>query len=416
MARRAERRHALLRPRRRTDPGPRSAAGSAAATARRGGAATASRRPRSGFPGPLVGLFFHRHGLFRPRPVRAVVRRLYLRTMRGTATVGWVRGAFETPEERFAAGRMLLGLWLATTRQGLCLHPFGSVITNPPRTPVSPSGSRSARRRRALALLPHRPQRRAACRARAARSGSCSRERSGPAHADLRISPRGAPVRLARSSRIARGGRCSAQASSRCSGGPANGASGLRSRTRGAACPPTGRSSPSTTARGHARGLDPDLTRSRSRTRRATCSRFGVEERCRGGRLPERGAVIDESSGTSGDAEQLGARPGGTGGRPQAAAGGGSIGRRRRAAVRAQRVRARAVGDGDERHDVRRRRRDCEVGRPGHREDREARSPTSGHGYRYLICGYPPFLKTLVDRQTSTGSATRASRSPAARA
>lgn len=83
-----------------------------------------------GFPGPLVSLFFFRHGFFRRRPVRALTRRLYLRTMRGTATVGWLRGPFRTSTDCFAAGRMLLRFWLEMTRQGLVLHPFGSVITN----------------------------------------------------------------------------------------------------------------------------------------------------------------------------------------------------------------------------------------------------------------------------------------------
>jgi hypothetical protein len=83
-----------------------------------------------GFPGPLVSLFFFRHGFFRRGPVRALARRLYLRTMRGTATVGWLRGPFRTSTDCFAAGRMLLRLWLEMTRQGLVLHPFGSVITN----------------------------------------------------------------------------------------------------------------------------------------------------------------------------------------------------------------------------------------------------------------------------------------------
>jgi hypothetical protein len=83
-----------------------------------------------GFPGPLVGLFFFRHGLFRPRAARAIARRLYLRTMRGTATVGWLRGPFRTPTDCFASGRMLLRFWLELTRHGLVLHPFGSVITN----------------------------------------------------------------------------------------------------------------------------------------------------------------------------------------------------------------------------------------------------------------------------------------------
>ena len=50
--------------------------------------------------------------------------------MRGTATVGWLRGPFAKPTEWFDAGRMLLRLWLELTRHSLVLHPFGSVITN----------------------------------------------------------------------------------------------------------------------------------------------------------------------------------------------------------------------------------------------------------------------------------------------
>jgi hypothetical protein len=78
-----------------------------------------------------VRLFFHRHRVFRPRLVRALARRLYLRSMRGTATVGWIAGPWGTPEQCLAGGRMLLRLWLALTAHGLYLQPFGSVITNP---------------------------------------------------------------------------------------------------------------------------------------------------------------------------------------------------------------------------------------------------------------------------------------------
>lgn len=84
-----------------------------------------------GFPAPLVRLFFQRHGVFRPGLVRALARRLYLRSMRGTATVGWIAGSWSTPVECLAAGRMLLRFWLALTAHGLYLQPFGSVITNP---------------------------------------------------------------------------------------------------------------------------------------------------------------------------------------------------------------------------------------------------------------------------------------------
>jgi hypothetical protein len=82
-----------------------------------------------GFPGWLIRAFFDHHRAI--RPVEPLVRRLYLRQMRGTATVGWIAGPWSTPREWFDAGRMLLRFWLAATAHGLVLQPFGSVITNP---------------------------------------------------------------------------------------------------------------------------------------------------------------------------------------------------------------------------------------------------------------------------------------------
>src|SRR5439155_510716 len=79
-----------------------------------------------GFPGPLVNLFFFRHHLFASRVVRRLVRRLFLWTTRGTATVGWLRGPWATPHDWFAAGRMLMRFWLELTRHDLYLQPFGS--------------------------------------------------------------------------------------------------------------------------------------------------------------------------------------------------------------------------------------------------------------------------------------------------
>jgi hypothetical protein len=84
-----------------------------------------------GFPGVLVNAFFHHHSLFRPKPVRALAHRLYRRSMAGTATVGWIAGPWQTPEQWFEAGRMLMRFWLRLTELGLHLQPFGSVITNP---------------------------------------------------------------------------------------------------------------------------------------------------------------------------------------------------------------------------------------------------------------------------------------------
>jgi nitroreductase len=84
-----------------------------------------------GFPPALIGLFLDRHRLCEPRLIRALLTRIYLRSMRGTATVGWIAGPWRTPPEWLDAGRMLMRFWLALTAHGLYLQPFGSVITNP---------------------------------------------------------------------------------------------------------------------------------------------------------------------------------------------------------------------------------------------------------------------------------------------
>ena len=83
-----------------------------------------------GFPGSLLWLFVHARWLFELPGLKQLIRRLYLRTMRGVRTVGWLTGPFSTPDEAFRAGRMLARIWLTLTAHGIYLHPFGSVITN----------------------------------------------------------------------------------------------------------------------------------------------------------------------------------------------------------------------------------------------------------------------------------------------
>ena len=84
-----------------------------------------------GFPGWLLRLFFRRHALLELPGIRQGARWLYGRTTRGTRTIAWLRGPFETFEDGLAAGRLLMRLWLTMTREGVRLHPFGSVVTNP---------------------------------------------------------------------------------------------------------------------------------------------------------------------------------------------------------------------------------------------------------------------------------------------
>ena len=83
-----------------------------------------------GFPGWLLWLFVHVRPVFELPGVKQLIRRRYLRTMRGVRTVGWLTGPFWTPGDAFAAGRMLARIWLTLTAEGVYLHPFGSVITN----------------------------------------------------------------------------------------------------------------------------------------------------------------------------------------------------------------------------------------------------------------------------------------------
>jgi hypothetical protein len=82
------------------------------------------------FPGLVMRLFVRANLLFRLPGIAQLSRRMYLNSMKGTRTVAWISGPFDTPEGWDKAGRMLARLWLAMTEQGVYLHPFGSVITN----------------------------------------------------------------------------------------------------------------------------------------------------------------------------------------------------------------------------------------------------------------------------------------------
>ena len=82
-------------------------------------------------PGPLMRLFLGNHWIWNVPALGAVLRRVYLRSMRGVTQAGWIKGPFSDEREYTEAGRTLLRVWLVLTRHGLHLHPFGSVITNP---------------------------------------------------------------------------------------------------------------------------------------------------------------------------------------------------------------------------------------------------------------------------------------------
>lgn len=83
-----------------------------------------------GFAPWVMYLFFNARWIFNLPILKQLIGAYYMWSMRGTRTVGWLSGAFNTPEEWFLAGRMLCRLWLSMTAHNVYLHPFGSVITN----------------------------------------------------------------------------------------------------------------------------------------------------------------------------------------------------------------------------------------------------------------------------------------------
>jgi hypothetical protein len=69
--------------------------------------------------------------LFRLPVLRPFAIRRYLRTQRGTRHVALVCGPFRRWPELYAAGRMLMDLWLEMARHDVYMQPMGSMLTNP---------------------------------------------------------------------------------------------------------------------------------------------------------------------------------------------------------------------------------------------------------------------------------------------
>ena len=82
-------------------------------------------------PGWMLRLLTRVGPLFGLRPVEALVRKLHRDSVRGTATVAWLAGPFETAEDWLLAGRALCRTWLEITADGIYLQPLGSVIDEP---------------------------------------------------------------------------------------------------------------------------------------------------------------------------------------------------------------------------------------------------------------------------------------------
>lgn len=81
-------------------------------------------------PGWLMRGMMRYQRLMTAPVVRGLTERVYMRTMSGISTVGWLQGAFADADDWTEAGRLMLRLWLVLTRHGVEWQPYGSVITN----------------------------------------------------------------------------------------------------------------------------------------------------------------------------------------------------------------------------------------------------------------------------------------------
>jgi hypothetical protein len=82
-------------------------------------------------PGPVLRFAMRHRGLWSFPLIGGLIRAIYLRTMRGVRQLGWLEGPFAEPVDYLEAGRTFMQVWLFFSEKGVCLHPFGTVITNP---------------------------------------------------------------------------------------------------------------------------------------------------------------------------------------------------------------------------------------------------------------------------------------------
>ncbi|MET0888414.1 MAG: hypothetical protein ABWX92_18410 [Mycetocola sp.] len=82
-------------------------------------------------PGPVLRYAMGHRRLWTFPVIGSVIRAVYLRTMRGVRQLGWLEGPFADPADFVEAGRTFMQVWLLFSERGVCLHPFGTVITNP---------------------------------------------------------------------------------------------------------------------------------------------------------------------------------------------------------------------------------------------------------------------------------------------
>lgn len=82
-------------------------------------------------PGHVFKFAMGHRGMWNAPGIGAAIKAIYLNTMRGVRSLGWLEGPFAGPADYIEAGRTFMKIWLLLHEHGVVLHPFGTVITNP---------------------------------------------------------------------------------------------------------------------------------------------------------------------------------------------------------------------------------------------------------------------------------------------
>jgi hypothetical protein len=80
--------------------------------------------------GSLLKFFINNHNLWSFPFIGALLKTVYLNSMKGVPQIAWLTGKFDDNKEYLRAGRCFIRIWLIFTQHDIYLHPFGSVITN----------------------------------------------------------------------------------------------------------------------------------------------------------------------------------------------------------------------------------------------------------------------------------------------
>lgn len=81
-------------------------------------------------PGRLLHSFFYHHKIWTMPGLRQIVDKVYMSTMKGIGTIGWLQGPYVNLEDWVRSGRLMIRMWLMITEAGVYWHPYGSIITN----------------------------------------------------------------------------------------------------------------------------------------------------------------------------------------------------------------------------------------------------------------------------------------------